>query len=81
MAAGQKDARRFSACGKSGFAGTSAAAPHIAGAAALVKQRHRGFRADMLRSYLIRHAAELGPPGFDDLFGAGRLFLPTITRR
>src|SRR5829696_3395311 len=68
----------FSRCGISGFAGTSAAAPHVAGAAALVKQRFPSYSAAKLEAYLIKHAGELGELGYDNLFGAGRLLMPTI---
>ena len=69
---------QFTRCGGSGFAGTSAAAPHVAGAAALVKQRSPSFRAAQLRAYLTAHAGDLGPPGADDAYGAGRLLLPAV---
>jgi subtilisin family serine protease len=69
---------QFTRCGGSGFAGTSAAAPHVAGAAALVKQRLPSFKAPQLRAFLIAHAGDLGAPGADDAYGAGRLLLPPI---
>jgi len=69
---------QFTRCGGSGFAGTSAAAPHVAGAAALVKQRSPSFRAAQVRAYLVAHAGDLGPPGPDQGFGAGRLLLPGV---
>jgi subtilisin family serine protease len=69
---------QFTRCGGSGFAGTSAAAPHVAGAAALIKQRSPSFKAAQLRAYLVAHAGDLGPPGADDAYGAGRLLLPAI---
>jgi subtilisin family serine protease len=66
----------FSRCGRSGFTGTSAAAPHVAGAAALVKQRFPRIKVAKLQAYLAEHAADLGAPGPDNAFGAGRLMLP-----
>jgi subtilisin family serine protease len=66
----------FSACGSSGFSGTSAAAPHVAGAAVLVKQANPGFGAAQIQAYLESQAADLGSPGKDTLFGAGKLALP-----
>ena len=68
----------FSKCGMSGFTGTSAAAPHVAGAAALVKQRFPSYTRARLQSYLVRHATDLGQPGPDNLFGAGALLMPAI---
>ena len=66
----------FTACEKSGFSGTSAAAPHIAGAAALLKQRHPSFGPAELQARLEATAADLGAPGKDTVYGAGRLRLP-----
>jgi subtilisin family serine protease len=68
----------FSRCGASGFTGTSAAAPHVAGAAALVEQRFPSYTLAQIRSYLIQNAADLGPAGRDNLFGAGKLLMPAI---
>jgi Subtilase family len=65
----------YAGCGVSGFAGTSAAAPHAAGAAALVKQANPGFGATQLQNFLESHAHDLGTPGKDSAFGAGRLLL------
>ena len=53
------------------FFGTSAAAPHVAGVAALLKG---GFSsADDIIDALKGSAVDLGPAGFDDTFGAGRI--------
>jgi subtilisin family serine protease len=65
----------FKACAGSGFAGTSAAAPHVAGAAALVKQANPSFAAAALRAFLESRALDLGVPGRDELFGIGKLML------
>ncbi len=65
----------FTTCGNSGFAGTSAAAPTVAGAAALVKQANPTFTRDQLAAYLIGQAVDLGPAGPDNSFGAGKLRL------
>jgi subtilisin family serine protease len=66
----------FRGCGISGFAGTSAAAPHVAGAAALVKQRFPSYGPAKIQQYLVRNAKDLGDVGVDSVFGAGRLALP-----
>lgn len=67
---------RFGGCGgRSGFAGTSAASPHVAGAAALVKGANPSFGVAELQQFLESHAVDLGVPGRDASFGAGRLAL------
>jgi subtilisin family serine protease len=65
----------FTACSGSGFAGTSASAPHVAGAAALVKEANPSFDAAALRAFLESRALDLGVPGRDELFGIGKLML------
>src|SRR5262249_19264529 len=50
----------FSACGTSGFGGTSASAPHVAGAAALVKQANPSYGPAEIRSFLEGRATDLG---------------------
>lgn len=71
----------FSRCGATGFTGTSASAPHVAGAAALVEQRFPKYSTAQVWSYLVAHAADLGTPGADNLFGAGGLLMPPLARR
>ena len=66
----------FTACATSGFVGTSAAAPHVAAAAALAAAE-TGLSARSLRPYLEGHALDLGAGGKDDAYGFGRLRLPT----
>ncbi len=58
-----------------GFFGTSAAAPHVAGAAALVKAGHMTWTADQLQDYLEDQAGN-DPPTSNQM-GAGILHLPT----
>ncbi|HXG41759.1 MAG TPA: S8 family serine peptidase [Dehalococcoidia bacterium] len=59
--------------GPGGFAGTSASAPHVAGAAALLKEANPGWSAPQLRQSLESQAVDLGPPGKDNIFGSGRV--------
>jgi hypothetical protein len=61
--------------GIGGFNGTSAAAPHVAGAAALVKAANPTFTPAQIQSFLEGRALDLGAPGKDNLFGFGRLRL------
>jgi subtilisin family serine protease len=53
--------------------GTSMATPHVAGAAALIWGYNPSISRDALRSYLIGGVTDLGDPGTDVLYGAGRL--------
>ncbi|HEX2987512.1 MAG TPA: S8 family serine peptidase [Chloroflexota bacterium] len=70
--------RVYSASYDTGFAGTSASAPHAAGAAALVKQASPGFGPSQLQSYLEGRAIDRGTMGKDNLYGAGSLWLGAV---
>ena len=61
--------------GPQNFPGTSAAAPHMAGAAALVKQAYPSYTASQIASFLEGRAIDEGAPGDDNVWGAGRLHL------
>lgn len=61
--------------GQGVFNGTSAATPHVAGAAALVLSANPGFSPAQVRSFLEDRAIDQGPPGYDTQFGHGRLHL------
>ncbi len=54
-------------------AGTSMAAPHVAGTAALVLSRHPEFTVEQVRQALRDSADDLGPPGRDARYGYGRV--------
>lgn len=57
------------------FDGTSAATPHVAGAAALILQAFPAYSPDDIATFLQERSQDLGPTGPDDAFGAGRLDL------
>jgi subtilisin family serine protease len=57
------------------FSGTSASAPHVAGAAALLLSQHPDWTADQLEDALEAQAIDLGAPGKDTIYGAGKLDL------
>lgn len=57
------------------FDGTSAATPHVAGAAALVLQAFPEYTAEDLKQFFQERSKDLGATGPDNQFGAGRLSL------
>jgi subtilisin family serine protease len=60
------------------FYGTSAAAPHVAGVSALVKQKYPSFSPQQIKSYLGTNAIDLGATGKDNVYGSGLVQLPYI---
>jgi len=61
--------------GATDFYGTSASAPHVAGAAVLVKELYPSYTPAQIQSFLEGRAFDLGAAGKDNLFGSGRLDL------
>ena len=59
------------------FHGTSASAPHVAGAGALVWSAHPTWSAENVRQYLQNNAIDMGSVGKDNIYGYGRLNLST----
>lgn len=55
--------------------GTSSAAPHIGGAAALVRSGYPSYTGAQTRTYLETNAVDMGPSGKDNDYGTGRLRL------
>jgi hypothetical protein len=53
------------------ISGTSFAAAHVSGIAALILERKPDMSPDALRKILLSSAKDLGPRGKDDQFGAG----------
>jgi subtilisin family serine protease len=58
-----------------GFFGTSASAPHVAGAIALLKARFGIYSIDQVVDILYGRAIDKGPSGRDNQYGRGRLDL------
>ena len=66
----------YSLSGTAGYiykSGTSMAAPHVTGAAALIWAYNPALTRDEVRALLTAGATDLGDPGVDQLYGAGRL--------
>lgn len=63
------------AYGSQGFWGTSASAPHAAGAAALVRGAYPAYDPAAAQSFLESRATDLGAAGKDSLYGSGALNL------
>ena len=59
----------------SGFGGSSAASPHLAGAMALVRQAFPDFSPEEVQTFLTDRAEDVGPPGEDNSYGAGLMAL------
>ncbi|MNY00212.1 Thermophilic serine proteinase precursor [compost metagenome] len=53
--------------------GTSMAAPHVAGAVAVLRQAFPRAKPDEIRRRLLQAADDVGAPGKDPFFGYGRL--------
>ena len=64
-----------------GFMGTSAAAPHVAGAAALIKSANPSYSRDDLWDALVEATVDIGPRGRDNDSGYGKLVLPIIPQQ
>ena len=67
-------------CPYGGFPGTSAAAAHVAGAAALVLSAQPGLDPAGVRTFLEQRAVDAGAGGRDTAFGAGRIRLRRVLR-
>jgi len=57
------------------FFGTSAASPHVAGAAALVLSKNPSYTTSQLWSALTGSASDAGATGSDSIYGSGQLNL------
>ncbi|MBZ0315799.1 MAG: S8 family serine peptidase [Anaerolineae bacterium] len=61
------------AYGLNAFNGTSAATPHVAGAAAVVMSGYPYAPATQIQTYLEGRAVDMGTAGWDSTYGYGRL--------
>jgi len=61
--------------GEAAFLGTSAAAPHVSGASALILSMHPNLRVDELKAAIESTALDMGPEGKDNYYGFGRLHI------
>ena len=66
------------AYGSQGFHGTSAAAPHVAGAAALILSVNPELTVSELRNKLFEATVDMASPGKDNIYGHGRLDMSQI---
>jgi len=55
------------------YSGTSMACPHVAGVAALALSRHPDYTNQQIRDLLVNTADDLGPAGWDEEYGYGRI--------
>jgi subtilisin family serine protease len=55
------------------MSGTSMATPHVAGLAALVRSSYPGYTPDQIASSILDNAEDLGPAGWDQDYGCGRI--------
>ncbi len=53
--------------------GTSAAAPHVAAAAALLRTQNPSWTVDQIEQKMLASADDIGAPGRDDYYGYGKL--------
>ncbi len=64
--------------GSDSYFGTSAAAPHIAGAAALIKSANPSYSRTQLWNALVAATVDIGSRGRDNDSGYGKLVLPIM---
>jgi subtilisin family serine protease len=55
------------------LAGTSMATPHVSGLAALILDRYPSYTPDHVASAILDNALDIGIPGYDEIYGCGRI--------
>lgn len=60
------------------LSGTSMSCPFVAGAAALILSQNLGMSPEGVKTQLEETAVDLGSPGFDSVFGYGRVDLAAV---
>lgn len=55
------------------LSGTSMATPHVSALAGLIRSIYPAETVDQVEATILQTAVDLGPPGRDDQFGAGRI--------
>ena len=63
----------FNCAGYGSLSGTSMSTPHVAGAVALILQANPNLDPAQVKEVLQQTAVDLGDPGMDNQFGAGRV--------
>lgn len=66
---------------KSQFGGTSAAAPNVTGVASLIWSANRNLSATQIKRILSQTAFDLGPRGYDRVYGSGFVNADAAVRR
>lgn len=73
MAPGVDILSTYTGNGYAYYSGTSMAAPHAAGAFALLFSKNAHYTPDQVETFLYSTAYDMGTPGNDDLYGWGRV--------
>jgi hypothetical protein len=60
------------------FSGTSASAPFVAGAAALIWSTDRNLTSEQIKQLLIQRAKDTGAQGLDPVYGVGKLDMGAV---
>ncbi len=81
MAPGQQIYSSIPGGGYISLQGTSAAAPHVSGAVAILRQKNPDATVDEIKTALLNSAVDLGVPGPDNNYGWGRIDIMEALRQ